>query len=140
MGKKILDSYFEEEERQNREQAVEEAMKRASEKQDKTMDYIAFKQERKSFIEDDVKGVTYPPMRPTSRADQLGILSKHTNKKGLRPGEIRMSAIVLESDLRRMRYICFKMEKPMKVILGDAIADYIERYERIHGAITDEML
>lgn len=58
-----------------------------------------------------------------------------TSQNGLPLGETRMTFLVSEEHQDKLKYIAYRERLSLKQIMGDAIQNYLNRYEEMYGEI-----
>ena len=58
-----------------------------------------------------------------------------TSQNGLPLGETRMTFLVSEEQQDKLKYIAYRERLSLKQIMGDAIQNYLNRYEEMYGEI-----
>ena len=58
-----------------------------------------------------------------------------TSQNGLPLGETRMTFLISEDQQDKLKYIAYRERLSLKQIMGDAIQNYLNRYEEMYGEI-----
>lgn len=60
----------------------------------------------------------------------------YSPERGTKPEETRATFIVNKKNLRKIKFISLLETRQIKDVIGEAIADYIEKYEQENGKIN----